>query len=255
MRVWVTRPAAEAACWVQGLQALGFDAQALPLIEIQPVADGAPLAQAWAGLAGLRAVMFVSGNAVRGFMDAAPQPPRWPSGLRAWATGEGTRQALLQAGVPAVQVDAPPSDSPQFDSEALWMQVQAQVGAGDRVLRVRGAEAGASEGSGRDWLAQVLEAAGATVDTVVAYVRGCPALPSGRREQLRDGMERDAWVFSSSQAIAHLRTLLGEGSFAHGRCVCTHPRIAQAARDAGFGVVRESRPGLPAVAAILESIR
>jgi uroporphyrinogen-III synthase len=37
--------------------------------------------------------------------------------------------------------------------------------------------------------------------------------------------------------------------------VATHPRIAQAARDAGFGVVCESRPTEEAIVAALESIR
>ncbi|MGE3348297.1 MAG: uroporphyrinogen-III synthase, partial [Ramlibacter sp.] len=37
------------------------------------------------------------------------------------------------------------------------------------------------------------------------------------------------------------------------RAVATHPRIAQAAREAGFGVVCESRPALADVVASIES--
>jgi uroporphyrinogen-III synthase len=37
--------------------------------------------------------------------------------------------------------------------------------------------------------------------------------------------------------------------------VATHPRIAQAARDAGFGAVLEARPTLDDVVASIESER
>jgi uroporphyrinogen-III synthase len=50
MRVIVTRPAAEAAEWVEGLRARGFDAAALPLIDIR-AADAAPLRDAWSRIA------------------------------------------------------------------------------------------------------------------------------------------------------------------------------------------------------------
>jgi uroporphyrinogen-III synthase len=39
------------------------------------------------------------------------------------------------------------------------------------------------------------------------------------------------------------------------RAVTTHPRIAKAARSAGFGVVWESRPTLDAVVASIESVQ
>lgn len=254
MRVWVTRPAAEAGPWVDGLRGRGFDAAALPLIEIGPAPDPAALACAWQQLPAFRAAMFVSGNAVRGFMAARPTDAPWPAGTRAWATGDGTRRALLEAGLAPAQVDAPPADAPQFDSEALWSVVRSQVRAGDRVLRVRGGEAGAPEGTGRDWLAHALQGAGATVSSVAAYLRACPAWDLAQRDAVRARLGEGAWVFSSSQAIAHLVQLLAGTPLDVVRCVCTHPRIAEAARRAGFGVVRESRPGLSEVATTLESI-
>ena len=89
MLVIVTRPAAQAAVWVEALQALGQPAQALPLIEIGPADDAAPLRQAWQGLAGCALVMFVSANAVQAFFAHA-EGAAWPAGLRAGATGPGT---------------------------------------------------------------------------------------------------------------------------------------------------------------------
>ena len=88
MRVVVTRPAHEAAEWVARLREAGFDAVALPLIAIEPVADDAPLRNAWHRIAAFDAVMFVSGNAVRGFFAARPPGARFAP--RAWAPGPGT---------------------------------------------------------------------------------------------------------------------------------------------------------------------
>lgn len=259
MRVIVTRPAREAAQWVAELSLGGFEAHALPLIAIEPVADAQPLRQAWKGLGGYAALMFVSGNAVHHFFEAnqPPAPMGWGDSAiktRAWAPGPGTREALLAAGVPPGQVDAPAADAAQFDSEALWRVVAPQVKAGDRVLVVRGGD-GQGQGAGRDWLAAQLAAAGAQVETVVAYLRRSPQLSQPQlalaRRAAADG---SAWLFSSSEAIGHLRALLPAQDWAQARAVATHPRIAQAARDAGFGVVCESRPALAAVVAALESI-
>jgi uroporphyrinogen-III synthase len=61
------------------------------------------------------------------------------------------------------------------------------------------------------------------------------------------------WLFSSSEAVANLRALLPDQSWQQARAVATHPRIAQAARDAGFAVVCESRPALADVVASIES--
>ncbi len=49
-RALVTRPAGEAQRWVSALQHQGWQAQALPLIEIAPAADLQPLRQARAHL-------------------------------------------------------------------------------------------------------------------------------------------------------------------------------------------------------------
>jgi uroporphyrinogen-III synthase len=243
MRVIVTRPAAEAAEWVEALRGRGFDAVPLPLIAIEPAADTASLRTAWQRLASYRAAMFVSANAVRGFFAARPHASAFTP--RAWATGDGTRGALLQAGVAPAQVDSPPADAARFDSEALWHEVAHQCRAGDRVLLVRG-------GGGRDWLADRLAAEGVGVDTVQAYSRARPAWTPAQLA-LAAQAARDTWLFSSSQAIAHLRAALPAQQWHEARAVATHPRIAQAARAAGFGVVCESRPPIDDVVRALES--
>jgi uroporphyrinogen-III synthase len=252
MRVFVTRPEHEARRWAEDLRRSGFEAVVLPLIAILPVADAAPLRAAWERLADCRAAMFVSGNAVRHFFEGAPAGARWPAAPRAWATGAGTVGALVGVGVDRACIDAPPPSSPQFDSETMWSQVARQVHRGDRVLIVRGGDA-QGIGGGRDWLAEQIAAAGAQVDTVVAYRRAMPPPDAGQAAQAQD--RGGVWLFSSSEAVANLASLLPQHDWSQARAVATHPRIAQAARRAGFGVVRESRPALAAVAAVLESLR
>lgn len=250
MRVFVTRPEHEARRWVADLRRFGFDAVGFPLIAILPVLDREPLRAAWERLDRCRAAMFVSGNAARHFFAAAPAGARWPAATHAWATGTGTVAALVEAGVDAAAIDAPAASSPQFDSETLWSQVAPQVRRGDRVLIVRGGDAQGAA-SGRDWLADQVAAAGGTVDTVVAYRRAAPALDAAQLAQAR---EPGVWLFSSSEAVANLASLLPQ-DWSRASAVATHPRIAQAARQAGFGVVRESRPPLEAIVGVLESLR
>lgn len=254
MQVVVTRPAPEAQRWVEGLRERGIAAVALPLLAIVPAADRKPLQAAWQALDRYGAVMFVSANAVQGFFSVAPGA--WPAaGPRAWAPGPATQEALRAAGVPAVQIDGPAADAPQFDSENLWAQVRGQLRAGERLLLVRGADA-AGRSAGRDWLAQQLAQAGVTLDTVVAYSRQ-PAVWSPEQAALaaqRAG-EDALWLFSSSEAVSYLRQLAPAADWSRARALASHPRIAEAARALGFGSVQETRPGLEDVVASIESTR
>jgi len=252
MPVIVTRPAAEAGAWVRRLAERGVAAEALPLLAITPVADAAPLQAAWRQLPGCAAVMFVSVNAVDGFFTSRGDAP-WPATTRAWSPGPGTAAALVAHGVPASQVDAPAPDAAQFDSEALWSRVAGQLRAGDRLLLVRGAGA-EGRGEGRDWLAQRLRAAGVQVDEVVAYARGpAPWTEADHARAARAAVDGAWWLFSSSQAVRHLGDRLAGTDWSRARAVATHPRIAEAARALGFGLVRESRPALDDVVASIES--
>ncbi|HUR87838.1 MAG TPA: uroporphyrinogen-III synthase [Ramlibacter sp.] len=244
MRVVVTRPAAEAAQWQHELHARGFDAIALPLIDIQPIADASALQQCWARIDSYRAAMFVSANAVRGFFAA--KLGRASFTPRAWATGPGTHNALLAAGVAASQIDCPAEEALRFDSESLWESIQAQCHQGGRVLIVRG-------GEGRDWLEQRLAEKGVAVEAVAAYSRQRPHWTHHERAVAASAAD-SAWILSSSEAIANLQALLPGQRWDGASAVATHPRIAQAARDAGFGVVCESRPSMPEVIAALESL-
>ncbi|MFM9921778.1 uroporphyrinogen-III synthase [Variovorax sp. H27-G14] len=251
--VIVTRPAREAAQWVADLRAAGLDAVALPLIAIEPVADAEPLRAAWRHLSHFSALMFVSATAVEHFFankDAGVSL----AGCRFWATGPGTTRALLRAGVPPEAIDAPPPEATRFDSEALWERVQAQVSAGVRVLIVRGGDEDASP-TGRDWLANEIDAAGGARDTVVAYRRLPPSLDAAQRQLALDGAEgRAIWLFSSSEAIGNLQRAMPGTSWHAASAVATHARIGEAARAAGFGALRVCTPLQDALVASIESL-
>lgn len=265
MRLIVTRPERDAQQWVHDLQAAGHDAAALPLIGIGPVSDTARLKEAWLGLRRYVGVMFVSGNAVDYFFVSKPLlAPEFKALVapetRAWAPGPGTASALARAGVAPERIDAPALDAGQFDSETLWRLVAAQVKPGDRVLIVRG---GASDGHvqsgpsvGRDWFAEQVNQAGAAVDFVAAYQRYAPTLGAPAQALARQAaVDGSVWLLSSSEAVANLCQALPGQSWQKARALATHPRIATAARSAGFGVVFDSRPTLPDVLASIESIQ
>jgi uroporphyrinogen-III synthase len=254
--VIVTRPAREARQWVDDLRAAGLQAVALPLIAIEPVADAGPLRDAWrrlAGLADYAALMFVSATAVEHFFEHRDSAISL-AGRRFWATGPGTTRALLRAGVPPGAIDAPPPEATRFDSEALWERAHAQVTPGVRVLIVRGGdEAGLP--TGRDWLANEIEAAGGLRDTVVAYRRLPPTFDEARRQLALDGAEgRAIWLFSSSEAIGNLQRAMPGIGWHAASAVATHARIGEAARAAGFGALRVCTPLREALVASIESL-
>ena len=189
----------------------------------------------------------------------------WPgcSVTRAWAPGPGTAAALLRQGVPVDRIDQPAADAAQFDSEALWAGVASQVGPGHRLLVVRGVSAGSSsgvaadssKGSGREWLADQCRAAGGAVNWCVAYERRVPDWGEVERAQAVEWSGPQAvWLFSSTEAVNHLATLCPGVRWSGARALVTHQRIADAARDLGFGDVRSTRPAVAEVLHALESM-
>ena len=243
---------------MQGLQAAGYEVLNWPLIDIAPAADPALIFQALTDWQQYQSVMFVSRNAVTHTFNAGRPATGW--GLtRCWATGPGTRQALLEAGVPAHLIDAPAANATQFDTEALWQVVHPQLLTDKPVLILRGSEAdqdeSAAQGVGRDWLMQQLSQAGVTVNTLAVYQRGCPQWTQERLEQAGlSASDGSVWVFSSSQAVINLQTLLPGQDWSATTAIATHERIGRAASLAGAGRVRLCKPSVEALLASLESL-
>ena len=249
MRIVVTRPLAQARPWVEALRALGVDAKALPLIAIAPPDDVAAVRQAWLGLKDLALVVFVSANAVEQFFALRPAATSWPALLLAASTGPGTTAALRSAGLASVQIVEPAADAASFDSEALWVELRKRHWVGKKTLVVRGEQ-------GRNWLAEQLIAQDAEVVFVIAYRRLAPQLGAPEQALLQEALADPAqhlWLFSSSEAMGHLAALTPAANWSAARALATHPRIAQAARQLGFGDVKVVAPSVAAVAASVQS--
>ena len=246
MLILVTRPEPQASQWAEQLQGLGVQALPLPLIGMGPPSDPLPVQALWQGLEQHRCLMFVSPNAVQWFARQAPAGATWPKGTLLAAPGPGTAQAALQAlaplGLHMPQVLSPAADSEQFDSEHLWPLLQGLAWQGQSVVVVGGGEEG--QPKGRQWLSEQWQQAGARVHTVVAYERQTPcwsAQQSALAQQAYAQVGTHAWLLSSSQAVANLSALVGpppSGALA----LCTHPKVAATARQAGFSRVVDTRP-------------
>jgi uroporphyrinogen-III synthase len=232
----LTRPLAQAQDWSERLAALGVPTMAFPLIDIVPSDDAAPARDAWADVARLALVMFVSPNAVRHFFDHRPPGQGWPENVLAATVGPGSAQALEAAGVPSACIVQPPRDADSLDSEHLWPELQRVAGSdwtGRSALMVRG-------DGGREWLGDRLKEAGASVEAISVYRRQCPVLDVQGRERLKTVLtqpDRYVWLFSSSEAVGYLASMLGDVEARAG---------ARASPESGTDGGRLASPGLPA---------
>ena len=87
------------------------------------------------------------------------------------------------------------------DSEALYGRLDVPSLQGREVLIVRG-------NGGREWLADQLREAGASVRTVEAYRRSVPAPDAAAWLALRAVLSRrHAWTLTSSEAVRNLDEL------------------------------------------------
>jgi uroporphyrinogen-III synthase len=254
MNVIVTRPYPQSDRWVKAIQSAGCSAQSMPLIELAPVENTTQIQVAAQNWRTWQSVMFVSAQAVQHFFAAANLADY--SDVMCWATGPGTRRALLESGVPEQNIVSPAENSMQFDSEALWQLVQTSIHTKAPVLIVRGQEESATptlEGTGRDWLADQLQARGVTVHKVVAYERRVPQWTDQQRQTALQAISsRSIWVFSSSLALSNLCQLVP--SLPKDQLIVwgTHPRIVEKATALGF---TQARVCAPTLVGVIEQIR
>lgn len=254
MRVIVTRPQPQADAWVERLRAVDVDAVAVPLLAIGAAPDAAAVVAAWDALPAQALVMFVSPSAVERFFAHRPHGSRrWPPSTLAGSTGPGTAAALAAAGVPAACIVSPSTDAPRYDSETLWAILGARrdwYGCSAMIVRGEG---------GRDWLADRLREAGASVAFVEAYHRTAPALDAAQRQVLeaaRGDPGAFAWYFSSSEAVGQLAVLAPGFDGSAALAFASHPRVAEAAQRLGFSAIAVVAPTPQALAdALAEQTR
>ena len=250
--VVVTRPRAQADALAQAVAASGRTAVLLPLLEISPVEDAAPLRAALAELDRFALVAFVSPNAI----DAAfAHIDAWPVAVPVAIVGDGSRAALARHGVTCDTFTIfSPADSAHSDSEHLLQRLDLAAYAGKRVLIVRG-------DGGRELLADALRAAGARVEPVAAYRRATPVLTAELATRLRAWLAQpNDWIITSSEALRGLAGLVQTiddnalmARLMQQRLIVPHARIAQTARDLGLEHVRLTGSGDARLLAALQS--
>lgn len=157
-RVLVTRPREQAASFVKLLRERGAEPVRLPLIEVRPPEDGAPLAAALTRLSSWDVVAFTSANGVAAVfraLAAAKRDARAFGTAKIAAIGPGTADALAARGVVADLV------AEEHVGEGLGRAILA-AHPSPKVLLPRAKIA-------RDALPHMIRAAGGTCDVVVAY--------------------------------------------------------------------------------------
>ena len=90
-----------------------------------------------------------------------------------------------------------------------------------------------------------------------AYRRG-PARPSATEQaRLADALAEPSahlWWLSSAEAVGYLPLLAPHADWREAQALASHPRIAERARELGFGRVFESPPTLQAMLAALARV-
>jgi len=187
VRVVVTRPAHQAEELLAAFRAAGARAEPLPLIEVGPPEDPAPLERAVRGIAGYDWVVFASANAVEALLGLLPA--ELPGGVCAAAVGPATAEALRGRGVEPVLV------AEDRRAEGLAAELAPRLAPGARILLPQPADA-------RPVLAEGLARAGAAVDAVIAYTKRPSADAPARARELLGSAASLGWVTFTSPAIA-----------------------------------------------------
>lgn len=232
-RVGITRPSQQADPVISQLLELGAQPILLPVIEILPVDDWAPVDDALSRLDEYDWLVFTSSNGVTAFLDRlwdTGGDMRRLSNVRLAAIGNSTAQTLADY---HLKPDIVPE---MFRAEELAAALKPHV-VDKRVLWARASR-------GRDILPKELRSVGAVVDELVVY-----------RNVDIDGFSEDSlaiiengqidWIGLSSPSIARgLRNLLSPVAFSEiGRTVrlaSISPVTTAAAREVGLQIDAEA---------------
>jgi len=224
--VVLTRPQGRNQVLAACLREAGLEALELPALAVSPL----PVDASRFPLPGhYDLIVFVSANAAFFYLDQLAEQgcAEWPASTIAAAVGEASARPLRESDfIPSECIVHPQADTPQ-DSEALWRLLEPGIGTFKRVAIVRGE-------SGREWLGERLEAAGARVHRYAVYRRRPCEWTDGQRGALAAGLAPGRVVvglFTSSEGVdAFHRNLLAPGLQAFwrdARFVVIHERIAR----------------------------
>jgi len=226
----VTRARGQAAVLSERLRALGAAVIELPVIELLPPADFAPLDRAIERLSSYDWIIFTSVNGVRFFLDRLDRSVSDLRQLRGriCAIGPATRRALEDL---HLKVDLMPS---QYVAESLLEAFEAHDLAGKRILLPRAAVA-------RDLIPEALAQRSAMVDVVEAYRSSMPEDAPARAREIFTGVHPPQWVtFTSSSTVHNLLQAAGRAPLERVRIASIGPVTSKTLRSHGLEVHAEA---------------
>ena len=253
----VTRPAGQARQLIEALtraiEHSGVSKRSLPeilplpLLTIVPKSDDQLADRIATILADADLAIFVSPNAIESVMRLLERD--WqdfskkiiPIGVM----GGSSHLALKNHGIGLEENPTPiiiPTNNENWDSEGLWRELQSAKWDlhNKKVVIFKG------EG-GRDWLADTLKSAGATVEEISTYKR-VPLDIDNPAWQLVHEMDfsKSLWLLTSSEAVRYLGEVIKDQftqNLSSASALCPHHNIADAAEMIGFGDVFTCEPG------------
>jgi uroporphyrinogen III methyltransferase/synthase len=216
------------------LEALGAEVLSMPVIEIQPAADPAPLDRAIAQLESYDWFIFTSVNGVHAFVDRLDRSGKDLRALRGriCTIGPATRAAVQAL---HLKVDRMPRE---YVAESLLESFAGEELKGLRILLPRAAVA-------RDLVPVEFSRRGALVDVVEAYRTVPPANFAARVSGVL--AKKPHWIaFTSSSTVKNFLEALessgGVEQFSGVRTLSIGPVTSQTLRDKGFPVDLEADP-------------
>ncbi len=239
-RIVITRDARQAADLAEPLEALGAEALLLPVIEIQPAADSAPLDRAIAQLETYDWIIFTSANGVRFFIECLDASRRDLRSLRAKLCGIGpATSAAIEA--LHLKVDRMPEE---YVAESLLESLSGEDLDGKRVLLPRASVA-------RDLVPVELRRRGATVDVVEAYRTMLPEAASQRATQVL--ARKPHWItFTSSSTVQNFIAAAGREALLNIKIASIGPITSATLREHGLEAHAEAAPHT--VAGLIQAI-
>ena len=213
----------------------------LPLLTIVPKADAVLADHIASVLKDADLAIFVSPNAIESVMRMLERD--WqvfskkviPIGVM----GGSSRLALQNHGIGNEEKPTPiiiPQRNTQWDSEGLWHALQAQGWdwKNKKVVIFKG------EG-GREWLADTLKEAGASVVAISCYTRIPLDIDNPAWQAIHDmDFSKSLWILTSSEAVRYLGSVIKDQftrDLSAASALCPHHNIADAAETIGFGEV------------------
>ena len=253
----VTRPSGQARQLIEvltrAIEASGVGKRSLPeilslpLLTIVPRSDEHLADHIATVLSDADLAIFVSPNAIESVMRLLERD--WqdfskkiiPIGVM----GGSSHLALKNHGIGLEENPTPiiiPKNNENWDSEGLWRELGSLQWnwQNKKVVIFKG------EG-GRDWLADTLTKAGATVEAIPTYSRVPLDLDNPAWHLVREmDLSKSLWLLTSSEAVRYLGEVMKDQftqNLNAASALCPHHNIADAAELIGFGEVFTSEPG------------